>query len=103
MDLSPLSSSSAAFSDAEKEALYRIMRTRRDIRHFVPTPLPPDVVRRILEMAHCAPSVGFMQPWNFLIVRSREHPRFEELLDRYTARFTDDFAAAMPMRQSPSE
>ena len=70
MDLSPLSSSSAAFSDAEKEALYRIMRTRRDIRHFVPTPLPPDVVRRILEMAHCAPSVGFMQPWNFVLITS---------------------------------
>lgn len=70
MDSSPTSSSTAAFSDADREALYRIMRTRRDIRHFVPTPLPPDVVRRILEMAHSAPSVGFMQPWNFVLVTS---------------------------------
>ena len=65
-----MSSSTAAFSDTDRDALYRIMRTRRDIRHFVPTPLPPDVVRRILEMAHCAPSVGFMQPWNFLLITS---------------------------------
>jgi len=63
-------SSTAAFSDADRDALYRIMRTRRDIRHFVSTPLPPDVVRRILEMAHSAPSVGFMQPWNFVLITS---------------------------------
>ena len=70
MDASQMPSSSAAFSDADRDALYRIMRTRRDIRHFLPTPLPPDVMRRILEMAHCAPSVGFMQPWNFLVITS---------------------------------
>src|SRR2546429_1413906 len=70
MDLSPLPAATAAFSDADRDALYRIMRTRRDIRHFVSTPLPPDVVRRILEMAHAAPSVGFMQPWNFVLIPS---------------------------------
>jgi 5,6-dimethylbenzimidazole synthase len=61
-----------SFSDDEKEALYRIMRTRRDIRQFSPAPLPAPVVWRILEMAHCAPSVGFMQPWNFLLITSPE-------------------------------
>src|SRR4051812_25850510 len=61
-----------SYSDDEKEALYRIMRSRRDIRQFCATPLPFAVLWRILEMAHCAPSVGFMQPWNFLLITSRD-------------------------------
>src|SRR2546421_8780004 len=48
------------------------MRSRRDIRHFLPHPIPDAVLRRILEMAHLAPSVGFMQPWNFILISSRE-------------------------------
>jgi 5,6-dimethylbenzimidazole synthase len=67
---SPQPVPATTFSDADRDALYRIMQTRRDIRHFLPTPLPADVVRRILEMAHCAPSVGFMQPWNFVLITS---------------------------------
>ncbi len=58
----------AAFSEVEREAVYKVMRGRRDIRRFLPHPLPDAVLRRILEMAHLAPSVGFMQPWNFLII-----------------------------------
>src|SRR5947209_14841504 len=60
----------APFSDAEREALYRVMRSRRDIRRFRPDPLPGAVLQRILEMAHLAPSVGFMQPWNFILISS---------------------------------
>jgi 5,6-dimethylbenzimidazole synthase len=48
------------------------MRSRRDIRQFVSTPIPAAVLRRILEMAQYAPSVGFMQPWNFILVSSLE-------------------------------
>jgi 5,6-dimethylbenzimidazole synthase len=53
-----------AFSEAEREALYKLMRSRRDIRQFLPHSIPDAVLRCILEMAHLAPSVGFMQPWN---------------------------------------
>ncbi|PYB75259.1 MULTISPECIES: 5,6-dimethylbenzimidazole synthase [Rhizobium] len=61
-----------AFSDAEKDAVYRAIETRRDVRdQFLPDPLPDDLVRRLLSAAHAAPSVGFMQPWNFLLIRSR--------------------------------
>lgn len=58
------------FSAAEREALYRLIRSRRDVRQFVSDPIPTDVVRRILGAAHYAPSVGFMQPWNFILIHS---------------------------------
>jgi 5,6-dimethylbenzimidazole synthase len=61
-----------SFSLAEREAIYRVMRERRDVRHFVSTPVSDDVLRRILHMAHLAPSVGFMQPWSFILIRSLE-------------------------------
>jgi 5,6-dimethylbenzimidazole synthase len=59
-----------AFSEAEKLAVYKAINTRRDVRdQFLPTPLPDLIVTKILEAAHHAPSVGFMQPWNFILIR----------------------------------
>lgn len=59
-----------ALSAEEREAVYRAIRTRRDVRdQFLPDPLPEDLIARLLDAAHSAPSVGFMQPWNFLVVR----------------------------------
>ena len=60
----------SAFSSVEREAVYRAIFERRDCRHFRPDPLPDELVGRLLVAAHHAPSVGFMQPWNFLLVRS---------------------------------
>ena len=61
------------FTDAEREAVYRAIRERRDIRsHFLPDPVPDDVVTRLLSAAHHGPSVGFMQPWDFIVIRDRE-------------------------------
>jgi 5,6-dimethylbenzimidazole synthase len=51
--------------------VYEAIRTRRDVREFRSDPLPDDVLLRILAAAHCAPSVGFMQPWGFVLVRAR--------------------------------
>jgi 5,6-dimethylbenzimidazole synthase len=70
--MEPLPDDDRPFTDAERAAIYRVMRGRRDIRQFRPDPLPDDVVRRILTMAHLAPSVGYMQPWNFILITSRE-------------------------------
>ncbi len=53
----------------DRDILYRIIESRRDVRAFRPDPVPEDVLRRILGAAHHAPSVGFMQPWNFIVVR----------------------------------
>ena len=62
-----------AFSDAERAAIYRTIFNRRDVRgQFLPDPVPDEVLARIMLAAHHAPSVGFMQPWNFLVVRSPE-------------------------------
>jgi 5,6-dimethylbenzimidazole synthase len=60
------------FSESERAAVYRAIETRRDVRdQFLPDPLPDDLVKRLLAAAHAAPSVGFMQPWNFTIVRDK--------------------------------
>jgi 5,6-dimethylbenzimidazole synthase len=59
------------FSDAEKAAVYRAIHTRRDVRsQFTQQPVENDVLMRLLDAAHHAPSVGFMQPWNFVVIRS---------------------------------
>ena len=61
-----------AFTPEARDAIYHAIFSRRDVRgQFLPTPVPDEVLSRILTAAHYAPSVGFMQPWNFLVVRSR--------------------------------
>ena len=61
---------SGEFSDEEKGGLYRIIFSRRDVRSgFVGGRIPDDALNRILDAAHHAPSVGFSQPWNFIIIR----------------------------------
>jgi 5,6-dimethylbenzimidazole synthase len=71
------------FSDAERAAVYRAIFERRDCRRFLPDPLPDELLARLLTAAHHAPSVGFMQPWNFLVVRSVEvRRRVEEAFAR---------------------
>ena len=60
-----------SFPADERTAIYRTIFNRRDVRgQFLPDPVPDDVLARVLLAAHHAPSVGFMQPWNFLVVRS---------------------------------
>jgi len=54
------------FSPEAAEAVYRAIRERRDMRHFAGGTVAPEVLKRLLEAAHHAPSVGFMQPWRFI-------------------------------------
>ncbi len=58
--------SEQAFSAAERAAVYRAIAERRDMRHFSGGEVPAEVLARLLEAAHRAPSVGLMQPWRFL-------------------------------------
>jgi 5,6-dimethylbenzimidazole synthase len=60
-----------AFSAAERDAVYRAIAERRDMRHFVGGTVEPQVLRRLLEAAHQAPSVGLMQPWRFIRISDR--------------------------------
>ena len=55
-----------SYSQVEKDAVYKVMAERRDMRHFVNSPIDQDVFKRILSAAHLAPSVGLMQPWRFI-------------------------------------
>ena len=59
-----------AFDDAERAAVYRAIRERRDVQAgFRPDPVPHDVLTRVLEAAHQAPSAGHSQPWDFVVVQ----------------------------------
>ncbi|GAB6140678.1 5,6-dimethylbenzimidazole synthase [Methylosoma difficile] len=60
------------YSDAERQAVYRAIYERRDMRHFLPHPVDPNVLSRLLNAAHHAPSVGFMQPWRFIRITCPE-------------------------------
>ncbi|ETW25960.1 5,6-dimethylbenzimidazole synthase [Mycobacterium gastri] len=56
-----------AFTAAERQAVYRVISERRDMRRFVPgSVVPAEVLARLLHAAHAAPSVGLMQPWRFI-------------------------------------
>ena len=73
-----------AFSEAARAAVYHTIFSRRDVRgQFLPDPVPDEVLARVLTAAHFAPSVGYMQPWSFVVVRDaavkdKMHAAFRE-------------------------
>jgi 5,6-dimethylbenzimidazole synthase len=72
------------FSEEERRGLYRAIFERRDVRSFFrPDEIAADVLARLLDAAHHAPSVGFMQPWKFIVIRD-QHVRqtIHEIFDR---------------------
>lgn len=72
-----------AFSPTEIDGVYRAIRERRDMRHFLPTAIAPEQLQRFIGAAHQAPSVGLMQPWRFIRIadsrlRRQIHAHVEE-------------------------
>jgi 5,6-dimethylbenzimidazole synthase len=61
-----------AFAPILRRGLYEAIFRRRDVRAFRPDPVPDEVIARVIVAAHHAASVGFTQPWDFIIVRDRE-------------------------------
>lgn len=60
-------------NEEERDALYKVIFSRRDVRRdFISKAIPEDVLLRILTAGHHAPSVGFMQPWDFILVTEEE-------------------------------
>ena len=55
-----------SYSQSEKNAVYKAIAERRDMRHFNGQSLESATFRKILSAAHMAPSVGLMQPWRFI-------------------------------------
>ncbi|MEV0691387.1 nicotinate-nucleotide--dimethylbenzimidazole phosphoribosyltransferase [Streptomyces sp. NPDC050388] len=82
------------YDAAEREAVLKVMRERRDIRNgFRDDPIPHEVLLRVLEAAHTAPSVGHSQPWDFVVIRSAETRRgMHELATRQR----DAYAKSLP-------
>jgi 5,6-dimethylbenzimidazole synthase len=73
--------------------VYEAIHSRRDVRRFRPDLVPDEVLLRILDAAHHAGSVGFMQPWNFLVIRSPEVRRkVFEVFDRTNARAAENYS-----------
>jgi len=61
------------FNNEEKDGLYKAIFSRRDVRsHFTSEPIDDEIITRILTAAHHAPSVGFSQPWNFILIKDNE-------------------------------
>ncbi|MGI0046783.1 MAG: 5,6-dimethylbenzimidazole synthase [Nitrosotalea sp.] len=64
---------SGDFSPVEKDGFYKAVFSRRDVRsHFTPELIDDKVLSRILNAAHHAPSVGFSQPWNFILIKDKK-------------------------------
>ncbi|HEX5610557.1 MAG TPA: 5,6-dimethylbenzimidazole synthase [Solirubrobacterales bacterium] len=61
-----------AYGEDDLGAVHRVIAERRDVRRFRPDEVPEDVLQRVLEAAHRAPSVGLMQPWRLIVIRSLE-------------------------------
>jgi 5,6-dimethylbenzimidazole synthase len=81
------------FSESERAAVYRAIFERRDCRRFLPDPLPDAVLARMLTAAHHAPSVGFMQPWNFLLIRSADvRQEIKAAFERANSQAAEQFA-----------
>ena len=89
------------YAQDARDAVHRVIAERRDMRRFRPDPVSDDVLRRVLEAAHRAPSVGLMQPWRLIVVRSldtrvavrrlaqRERLRQAERFDERARQFLD--------------
>lgn len=84
-----------AFPEVWRRGVYEAIARRRDMRTFLPSPVPATTLARILAAAHRAGSVGFSQPWNFVVVESpdvrrrvRDHVEAERL--RAAAGFEGD-------------
>jgi nicotinate-nucleotide--dimethylbenzimidazole phosphoribosyltransferase len=83
-----------AFPADQRAAVYRVIEERRDVRRgFRPDPVPDEVLERVLAAAHRAPSVGFSQPWDFIVIGDRDkRARIKDLAEHSR----EDFAAGLP-------
>lgn len=80
------------YDDARLQAVYDVIAERRDVRRFRSDEVGDAVLERVLSAAHRAPSVGLMQPWRFIVVRSLEtRSAIRSLAQRERLRQADRF------------
>ena len=82
------------YPQEQRDAVYRVIAERRDVRQgFRPDAVPPEVLGRVLAAAHQAPSVGFSQPWDFIVITDRAR---RERVAALAGRHRDAYAADLP-------
>jgi nicotinate-nucleotide--dimethylbenzimidazole phosphoribosyltransferase len=82
------------YESSVRDAVHRVIRERRDVRNgFRPDPIPHDVLLRVLEAAHTAPSVGHSQPWDFVVIRSE---KTREKMHELAMQQRDAYAKSLP-------
>lgn len=81
------------FDETEQKAVYKAILARRDIRSFLPDLVPEDVLERILSAAHHGPSVGYMQPWNFILIRDKARlAQIQRVVEAERVRASENYA-----------
>jgi 5,6-dimethylbenzimidazole synthase len=84
------------FDEAERRGVYRAIYERRDVRSsFTPEPVSEEILGRLLNAAHHAPSVGLMQPWEFIVIRDvsvrrKVHEAFNRAREAASRIYQDD-------------
>ena len=82
------------YDEPDRAAVHRVIAERRDVRRgFVPDPVDDEVLTRVLQAAHLAPSVGLSQPWDFLVLRERER---RDRVAQLVRRQREAFARTLP-------
>ena len=83
------------YDPAALAAVHRVIHERRDMRHFVPLPVEPQTLQRLLDAAHAAPSVGLSQPWRFIRIT---RPELRQQIHRLVQQERQRTAAALEER-----
>jgi len=93
-----LNTSQNSFVQYEKDAVYKVIFSRRDVRtRFLDKKIPGHILARILNAAHHAPSVGFSQPWDFILVSDMK------IRERIKQSFVEEFQKSTRMLESDQE
>lgn len=76
-----------AYTELEQAAIYKVIAERRDMRHFLPNSIAPELLTKLLQAAHHAPSVGLMQPWRFMRISDTNlRKKIHQLVDEERAK-----------------
>lgn len=93
-----MSTSQNSFVQHEKDAVYKAIFSRRDVRtKYLEKKIAGSVLARILNAAHHAPSVGFSQPWDFILISDRK------IRERIKQSFMEEFQKSVKMLESDQE
>ena len=80
------------YDDTRLRAVYDVIAERRDVRRFRADEVEEEVLSRVLEAAHHAPSVGLMQPWRLIVIRDvQTRSKIRALAQRERLRQADKF------------